>query len=126
MAEDLSIDVGDILLGLFRYDNNQQPEPHPVLVLEVLEWGVRVACGTSQQAETAPLPFELALSVEDAKHCGLHKATRFNLKKRDIMPGDLSDKAWVTCLSNGSPKIGVLSPRLYARLRRAAVEAGLM
>lgn len=118
------VDAADILLGYFHYNEGEAQDAHPVLVLEVYDWGIRVAYGTSQNTHTVPMAHELSLSEEEARLCGLKKATRFDLKRRDILPRDLTDKAWVCPRGRTSPKLGALSPRLYERLRRAAVAAG--
>ena len=122
--EKTEIEAADIMLGYFHYIAGETDKPHPVLVLEVKDWGIRVAYGTSQDTNVAPLPHELVLSEEEALLCGLKKATKFDLKYRDLLPTDLTDPAWVCPQGKSSPRLGALHPKLYQRLRRAAVAAG--
>lgn len=107
------MEVGDVFFGHFENDEGNGGKVRPLLVIEVLEWGVRVCYGTSQQTGD-PMPHELILSDEEAKRTGLKKPTRFNLKRRIIaQPG--------TATGN----VVSLGDHFLRRMRTAANAAGL-
>jgi hypothetical protein len=115
--------AGDIVWGRFDYEEGSTEDLHPLLVLEVLGYGIRVAYGTSQRATPgATLANELLLDKAEAQACGLSRATRFELHRRQLMPLDLSDPAWAE-----NPIVGNIrkagSPAMH-RLIKAAKAAG--
>ena len=114
---------GDVMFGTFDYDEDRsQKKIRPLLILEVMDWGVRVAFGSSQHTGGA-LPHEFELEADEAAHVYLKKATRFDLKRRQIMPLDVQHPAW----AHKGPVGNILSlgRDVQYRLVRTARNAGL-
>ena len=93
--EKLIVDEGDILFARVKFMESEDTKIRPVFVLSVTGVRIEVACGSTQQVG-APLPWEFEVTEELVKVARLKKATRFDLRKRQILTPFTDDASvWV-------------------------------
>lgn len=89
------LNEGDIVFARVLFSESEKSKVRPVLVLEVTPFGVKVACGSSQHVGS-PLNWEFDVPTSLAGAVHLPRATRFDLRKRQVLTPRLDDVSiWV-------------------------------
>jgi hypothetical protein len=91
----LQLIEGDIVFARIKFSESEQTKVRPVLVLDITPFGVRVAYGSSQHVGS-PLQWEFDVPSHLASAVHLPRATRFDLRCRQVLTPDLGNTAiWV-------------------------------